>query len=136
VRPNRSITVAFVDAANDDPYRRSKEGSAAAAALLTIAGHVMARRRATKARSKSASAGARTPRSKAARGQKTSAATATEDGGLRQRLAAVERERDQLKADLDRSCARLKQLEDTQAQVRDRIAWALDSLHNILEGKG
>jgi flagellar motility protein MotE (MotC chaperone) len=94
----------------------------------------MARRRATKARSKSASAGARTPRGKAVRGQKTEAAT--EDGGLRQRLAAVERERDQLKADLDRSSARLKQLEDTQAQVRDRIAWALDSLHNILEGKG
>jgi hypothetical protein len=31
---------------------------------------------------------------------------------------------------------RQRRLEETQAQVRDRIAWALDSLHNILEGKG
>ena len=32
--------------------------------------------------------------------------------------------------------ARLHSLEKSQAEVRDRIAWALDSLHNILQVKG
>jgi hypothetical protein len=27
-------------------------------------------------------------------------------------------------------------MEKNHADVRDRIAWALDSLHNILQGKG
>jgi hypothetical protein len=93
----------------------------------------MARRRAFKARSKSTPASARAPGGKAARGQQTGAKA---NGGLRDRLAAAERERDQLKDDLERSTARLKLLEDAHAQVRDRIAWALDSLHNILQGKG
>ena len=53
-----------------------------------------------------------------------------------ERLAAVEGERDALKEELERFKARQRRLEETQAQVRDRISWALDSLHNILEGKG
>jgi len=55
---------------------------------------------------------------------------------LRERLEAVEGERDQLKEELERFKARQRRLEEAQAQVRDRIAWALDSLHNILDGKG
>jgi hypothetical protein len=55
---------------------------------------------------------------------------------LRERLAAAECERDQLKEELERFKMRQRRLEETQAQVRDRIAWALDSLHNILDGKG
>ncbi len=110
-----------------------EEGSAAGGGARQQRVTAMARRRATKARSKSAPAGARTPRGKAARGQETGARA---NGGLRERLAAAERERDQLKEDLERSKARLEQLEAAHAQVRDRIAWALDSLHNILEGKG
>ena len=39
-------------------------------------------------------------------------------------------------AELERSKARQRQLEETQAQVRDRIAWALDSLHSILDRQG
>jgi hypothetical protein len=87
----------------------------------------MARRRASKARSDSTSVGARVPRQKAKAGE----------AGLTlvQRLAVLERERDALKEELDQSKARVRQLEDSQAQVRDRIAWALDSLHNILDGK-
>jgi hypothetical protein len=87
----------------------------------------MARRRASKARSDSTSAGARAPRQKAKAGE----------AGLTlvQRLAVLERERNALKEELEHSKARVRQLEEGQAQVRDRIAWALDSLHNILDGK-
>ena len=49
---------------------------------------------------------------------------------------ALECERDALKEELEHFKARQRRLEETQAQVRDRIAWALDSLHNILDGKG
>ena len=58
------------------------------------------------------------------------------NGNLRERLAALECERDQLREEVESFKARQRQLEETQAQVRDRIAWALDSLQNILEGKG
>jgi hypothetical protein len=37
---------------------------------------------------------------------------------------------------LERSRTRIRTLEESHAKVRDRIAWSLDSLHNILEGKG
>jgi predicted nucleic acid-binding Zn-ribbon protein len=87
-----------------------------------------ARRRAQKARTKIAPA-----REDAQRGKnKNSGAT----DPLKVRLSALERERDALRADLQRAEARVRDLEKTQAQVRDRIAWALDSLHNILDGKG
>lgn len=88
----------------------------------------MARRGAAKARGKSAPADARPALAKA----KGAAA----NGSLQERLAIVERERDALREELERFKARQRQLEEAQAQVRDRIAWALDSLHNILEGKG
>jgi hypothetical protein len=87
----------------------------------------MARRRA-KASGKSVSAPARAPRVKAKGGPA--------GGALVDRLEAVERERDALKDELERSKSRLRLLEETQSQVRDRISWALDSLHSILEGKG
>jgi uncharacterized protein (DUF3084 family) len=93
----------------------------------------MAPRRAAKARSKSAPAAARPARIKATSGKQR---VGPGNGNLRERLAAVECERDQLKEELERFKARQRRLEETQAQVRDRIAWALDSLHNILEGKG
>jgi chaperonin cofactor prefoldin len=48
----------------------------------------------------------------------------------------LERERDALRHELERSEARIEALEKTQAQVRDRLAWALDSLQNIIQGKG
>ena len=88
----------------------------------------MARRRATKASGKSVPSTARAPRVKAKGGPAR--------GALADRLALVERERDALKDELERSKSRLRLLEETQSQVRDRIAWALDSLHSVLEGKG
>lgn len=88
----------------------------------------MARRRATKASGKHESAAARALRVKAKGGKAV--------GTLAERLAAVERERNALQEELERYRSRVRSLEETQAKVRDRIAWALDSLHNILEGKG
>ena len=95
--------------------------------------HGMAQRGgAAKARGKSAPASARPAKAKAPGGKAKTAA----NGSLQERLAAAERERDALREELERFKARQRQLEEAQAKVRDRIAWALDSLHNILEGKG
>ena len=85
----------------------------------------MARRRASKASGKSVSAVAR------AKAKARSSADAWAE-----RVAALERERDLLQQELERSRLRVRLLEETHAKVRDRIAWALDSLHNILDGKG
>jgi hypothetical protein len=88
----------------------------------------MARRLADKARSKTAPVRAQSRRGKAK--------VAVPDGTAQQRLAAVERERDALRAELEQLEERLRLMEKNHAAVRDRIAWALDSLHNILQGKG
>ena len=85
----------------------------------------MARHR-DKARTKAVPAGAR-----ALRGRE-----GIESGGtLQLELAAMARERDALKCELQRCEARVQQLENAQAQVRERIAWALDALQNILAGR-
>jgi hypothetical protein len=68
--------------------------------------------------------------------QPKATATALPDSQLRQRIAVLERERDTLRAELEGAQARVRTLEKTQAHVRDRLAWALDTLHTILQGKG
>jgi septal ring factor EnvC (AmiA/AmiB activator) len=55
---------------------------------------------------------------------------------LQLKLAALARERDALQCELRRSEARVQQLEDIQAQVRERIAWTLDALQNLLATQG
>jgi hypothetical protein len=67
--------------------------------------------------------------------QPKSTASDVPDSQLRQRIAVLERERDALREDLGRSQARVRTLEKSQAHVRDRLAWALDTLHSILQGK-
>ena len=59
---------------------------------------------------------------------------AGEEGGatLQLSLAALARERDALKCELARCEARVAELEVAQAQARERIAWALEALQNIL----
>jgi flagellar motility protein MotE (MotC chaperone) len=89
----------------------------------------MARRPAGKARSKAAA-----PARTRSRGGK--ARTEGGDRTVQQRLAALERERDSLRAELARAEERLKVLEKNHAHVSDRIAWAVDCIHNILQGKG
>ena len=85
----------------------------------------MARHR-DKARTKAVPAGAR-----ALRGREEIEGSGT----LQLKLEAMARERDALKCELQRCEARVQQLEDAQAQVRERIAWALDTLQNILAGR-
>ncbi len=93
----------------------------------------MARQLASKARSKAAPGRAQSRSGKA----KTKTKTKTEARDpTAQRFAALERERDALRVELDEANERLQVMEKNQADVRDRIAWALDSLHNILQGKG
>jgi hypothetical protein len=86
----------------------------------------MARRNAGKAKPKGVASG----------GQRNKGTTPAEEGALLQRLAAVERERDALLAALSLEQERRRKLEEMHATVRDRIAWALDSLQSILEAKG
>jgi hypothetical protein len=87
---------------------------------------------------------AMTPRRGDAASRKTAAARipserskskAPKPSGAADRLAALERERDALRLELERSEARVEALEKAQAHVRDRLAWALDSLQNIIQGK-
>jgi hypothetical protein len=87
----------------------------------------MARRYAGKANPRSAIARSRDRREKAT-------PTAPE-GPLKERLAAIEQERDALRSMLERERARIRKLEDASAAARNRIAWALDSLQNILDAK-
>jgi len=88
---------------------------------------------------------AMTPRRGDAASTKTAAARLSERNKLKptkpagassaDKLAALERERDALRLELERSEARVEALERAQAHVRDRLAWALDALQNIIQGK-
>jgi hypothetical protein len=87
----------------------------------------MARRQAGKANPTSAAARTRDRREKLR--------TTSPEGATRERVAAIERERDMLRAELEREQARGRKLEEANAAARDRVAWALDTLNNILEAK-
>ena len=52
---------------------------------------------------------------------------------LDEQLAALKRECETLRQALSAAEARIRSLEDRQTEVANRIAWALDSLRNILE---
>ena len=38
-------------------------------------------------------------------------------------------------ATIERERARIRKLEEANASARDRVAWALDSLQNVLDGR-
>jgi len=71
----------------------------------------------------------------AARGvSKVSGAGKAAGGGTAEdKLAAALAERDRLKAELAEAKALIAQLRARQAEVVNRIAWVIDSIHNILE---
>jgi hypothetical protein len=69
------------------------------------------------------------------RGGRSRARTDTTGNSLKERLSALERERDGLREALEREQARVRKLEEVNAAARDRISWALDTLQNILEAK-
>lgn len=48
-------------------------------------------------------------------------------------IEALEKERDQLKAQLAAAQAKIVKLELARDEAVERIDWALDSLHNLLE---
>jgi hypothetical protein len=48
-------------------------------------------------------------------------------------MEALERERDELKSQLDAARASIIRLEQARDEAVDRIDWAIDSLHNLLE---
>jgi hypothetical protein len=50
-----------------------------------------------------------------------------------ERITALEKERDQLKAQLASAQAHIIRLEQARDEAVSRIDWALDSLHNVLE---
>jgi hypothetical protein len=94
----------------------------------------MAGRRAVKANPKSvaARAGARRGKTKP---PPCEMAPADAAAALEARIAALERERDELQAALDEERARRRKLEEVYAAARGRISRALDSLHTILNAK-
>ena len=49
------------------------------------------------------------------------------------RLEALERERDQLRAKLVAAEAAISKLQQARDEAVNRIDWAIDSLHNLLE---
>ncbi len=51
------------------------------------------------------------------------------------RLEAAERERDQLKVQLADAQALIAELQRVRDEAVNRIDWAIDSLHNVLEGE-
>ena len=82
-------------------------------------------------------------RSAAKRRAKTGAAagkTGDKKTGLKDKLALSESKRDELEHkcaeladELENARKEIKRLKDRQNYVLDRIDWAIDSLHNILE---
>lgn len=69
------------------------------------------------------------------RGRPSKAKTVVSESTLKERLAALERERDSLRAALEREASRVRKLEQVNAHVQDRISWALEALEDILETK-
>jgi hypothetical protein len=69
------------------------------------------------------------------RGRRSKAKTASLEGSLKERLEALERERDALRVALERERERTSRLEEINAAARNRISWALDSLQSILDTK-
>jgi hypothetical protein len=51
-------------------------------------------------------------------------------------IAQLERERDALKGELAAAEARIAALEQQRTELLNRIDWALDSLHSLLERQG
>lgn len=54
-------------------------------------------------------------------------------GPVADAVTRLEQERDELKAELEAARRRIAELETARAQVLDRIDWAIDSLHNVIE---
>jgi hypothetical protein len=124
----QSLT-AFVDALGVATYRRflQRDKRCRGRGGANNGGAAMARRQAGKTSPK--------PAIVRDRGARSRAKIDFTENSLKERLSAAERECDALRETLEREQARVRKLEEVNAAARDRIAWALDTLQNILEAK-
>lgn len=81
---------------------------------------------------KEAAKGARKPASKAAAGKAVQSSQAGQPAGA-SGSAALADENQRLKAELAAAEARIADLESKQTDITNRIAWVIDSLHNLDE---
>jgi uncharacterized coiled-coil DUF342 family protein len=65
--------------------------------------------------------------------QKPAASPAAGGRELEDRLKALERERDELKASLEAARGRITALEESRSQIANRIDWVIDSLQTLVE---
>lgn len=91
----------------------------------------MAQRAASKGKGRAAQGEARN-------GRKTASAVTREGAGgseaaLRERIRALEARLAKVEGELATALARNKVLEENHEQVRNRIDWVIDSLHNLME---
>ncbi|MGQ0674088.1 MAG: hypothetical protein ACT4N2_14600 [Hyphomicrobium sp.] len=66
-----------------------------------------------------------------ARPAETAAGLADAVQRLEARAKTLERERDDLKSELEQARARIAALEQSRAEAANRIAWVIDSLQNL-----
>jgi septal ring factor EnvC (AmiA/AmiB activator) len=76
---------------------------------------------------------AKKPRKRATRAAPPDAAVAASAAHTPRDAATLEAECQRLKQELAQAMARIAELEHNRDQVLDRIAWAVDSLHSLLE---
>lgn len=137
---------AFVDALGGNTYRTAIErGAPDGVAPITAKDTCMTRRHADKGgtpreavrepRTKLQPARGKPSRSENSKGG-ADARDARGSGALDVRLQTLERERDALLAQVAELQQRCRVLEDSQAHVRNRLAWAIDSIESVLQGKG
>jgi len=91
----------------------------------------MAQRAAGKTKGRTVRADARVARKPAAAGGRDAGAAA--DSDPRERIRLLEAELVKVRVELAAALARNKVLQDNHNQVRNRIDWVIDSLHNLME---
>jgi chromosome segregation ATPase len=77
---------------------------------------------------------ARTPRERREAARPSDPAGAS--SGATEVIARLERERDALKMELATAEARIAALESQRTELLNRIDWAIDSLHSLVERQG
>ena len=93
----------------------------------------MAQRPAGKSKRRVAGSDARVARKPGTPGGRDGGGGAASDAGLRERIRALEAQLSKAEGELAAALARTKVLEDNHDQVRNRIDWVINSLHNLME---
>jgi len=93
----------------------------------------MAQRPAGKTKRRVAGGDARTARKPGTAGGREGGGGAASATALRERIRSLEAQLSKAESELAAALARTKVLEDNHDQVRNRIDWVIDSLHNLME---